>query len=150
MMGVEWVAIVLILLSGICSLLLISKVAPILLFDQYKDSRYIFNLLPGFMLILVFITDKLYRRYLNIYFWNKAIWLILILFVMLGYWTSGVEYLYKGADEQLKKLEAYSTDKAIFVTELPYFCSNLNVYFTKVDSVYPTNRAGLSSKQEVF
>lgn len=148
--GNEWIMLFLILSSSICSFLMIAKVAPVLLFDQYKDPRYFANLLPFFLLTTVFFVDRVFLLYFAKDSWKKYAWSILTLFVLSGYLTNGIDYLYKGADTQIQQLKDYANDKAIFITELPYLSSNLNVYFTQTEAVYPTTRKGLLTISDIL
>ena len=136
--GMEWMMFLLVLFSSIGYLLLITKIAPVLWLDTYKDIRYVYNLFPCLILLMLFTFDKLFLGLFNTKCSKAIAWSVLTIVVLLSYLSSGIGYLYKGADAQLALLDDFSKDRAIFVSEMNYFSSNLNVYFTKTEAVYQT------------
>lgn len=148
-MGMEWLLAVFVFFAAVSYLLVITKVAPVLWLDVYKDPRYIYNIFPCLIIIIIFFLDKFLLHFCNSPIWRTAVWTVLVSLMILSYGTCGVDYLYRGADAQLKQLEEYADCRSLFISEMEYLCSNLNVYFTKCEAVYQTNSKGLSRLPEI-
>ena len=146
----EWTMFTLLAISTILSFLMISKIAPVLPFDTFKAVRYVINLLPLFAVGIVFLINKLLSKYYNDKRIKLTVWLALACVGASCCLNSEVDYLYKGTDEQLKILEAYSDDRAFFISDLNYLVSNMNVYFTKNKAVYQTTRKNIPTLSDVF
>ncbi|SFW23268.1 ArnT family glycosyltransferase [Ruminococcus flavefaciens] len=135
----ESLCVIFVLLSVILYLLTITKIAPVLKFDTFKDKRYIYNVFPLMVLITVFLIYKAISKFYDSLIVKRIIAVIMIMFTISGYLGYGVDYLYKGADEQMEYLDVFSDYRVLFVSNLKYLVSNLNVYFTHNKAVYQTN-----------
>ena len=139
-----WTEVLLLLFSVVCYVLLIAKVAPRFSGNTYKTTRYIACIFPCTILFSMFILEKVFLHVYPERIWKLVIWPVLVLFMIAGYFRSGVEYLYPGASEQLEQLSMYSDDRALVITERKFQSSNLNVYLTRQKAVYQTNYSDLS------
>lgn len=141
------IAILPILFATISQFLIIAKIAPPMPYGNviYMELRYFSCVFPSIVLLIVYYTKQIILKIDSNHFLNNVIIMSLSLLVLGSYFTTGVDYLYKGADEQLLTLNNYSNDKAIFITDTNYYCSNLNVYFTKTEAVYQTNTSGIDN-----
>lgn len=146
----DWMMFILLAVSTLLSFLMISKIAPVLLFDTFKAVRYIINLLPLLAVVIVFLADKILSGFYKDKRIKLTVWAALAALGAVSCFNSEVDHLYKGADEQLKTLEAYSDDRAVFISDYDYFVSNMNVYFTKSKAVYQTNKYNISTLGDAF
>ena len=146
----KWIIILLILFSVICYVLLIAKVAPTLMGEPYKTTRYIVCVYPLAVILQMFFVTEVFLRWFKGKVYGKIVWPVLIMMVLAGYFVSGVKYLYPETLEQQKFLSSYSTNRAIYITEWNYEGSNLNVYFTYHEAVYQTNASGIVNISEAF
>ena len=138
---VDWLMFGLLSFSILCFLLLIARVAPSY-HPLMKEDRYIACAFPLCTLLEVFLINKLSRHFFVVS--RILIWSAVVFLTLLGYITSGVKYLYPGATDQLDQLKLhYYNDRAVFVSEVDYLGSVLNVYFTNHEAVYQTDFAGI-------
>ena len=149
-LGKEYLLVLFITLPTICYLFLITRIAPILLYDLYKDIRYLFNIIPLFIVINVFFIVKVFHKFYNRRSYKIASAILLIALTILAYSTKDVDYLYKGADDQMKQLEPFSNCRAVYVADYNHFSTNSIVYFTKNKAVYTTTPKDISTLEEAF
>lgn len=113
----------------------ISKIAP------YREDRYIFNVFPMVFLLAIYAVNRLGNvpggRQLE-----KIVSWMLIVFMGVGYFTSGVNYLYKGTGKKLETADLYSDLPVFYVNNGSTFraCGD-SVYFSKAYAVYPMSPA---------
>lgn len=130
-------------------ILIISKIAP------YKVDRYVFNVFPLIVLLVVVLALHLLRKIsLNRILKVCGIVLVIVI-VLVGYKTTGVAYLYKGTADKLNMAKQYSDLPVILLTyENARFTSNCeSIYFQNGQEVYPIDATGIekisSALQEV-
>lgn len=130
-----------ILLAVLFYLILMAKIAP------YQEDRYIFNVFPPIILIVVYIFRKLLTVFRSRRLEIFGV-IVLLIFTGVGYLAPGVNYLYKGTEKKLQTASIYS--------DLPVFYINYgsnyracaeSVYFVNAQYTYPVqeeNAGGLS------
>lgn len=124
---------------------LISKIAP------FREDRYIFNVYPMVILIVVYIVGKLLSHLLTGRLPIMIALLVLLCFTGIGYLTTGVNYLYRGTEEKLAVADSYSHLPAFYIHQGSTFraCGD-SVYFSKARYTYPTREEELGGLKEAL
>nr|MCR5836755.1 glycosyltransferase family 39 protein [Lachnospiraceae bacterium] len=144
--------IFIIIFASVCYFLLIAKIAPPMPYGNviFMELRYFSCIFPCIILVLIDCVDYSTKQVLK----SKRIRLLMNVFlaviVIFGYIFPGVDYLYKGAERHLDILDNYAQDRAVFITDVTYYCSNLNVYFSKNVAVYQTDTEGITQLSKAF
>lgn len=119
-------------------LILMAKIAP------YQEDRYIFNVFPQIILIVVYIFRKLLIVLRSSHRLEIFGVIVLLIFTGTGYLSSGVNYLYKGTEKKLQTASNYS--------DLPIFYINYgsnyracadSVYFAQARYTYPAREENI-------
>lgn len=136
-------AVIQMLFAVVFYMLLMAKIAP------YQEDRYIFNIFPLIMLVVVYVARKLSvalrcsRR--------SEIFMVAVLFVftVVGYMSSGVNYLYKGTEEKLQTASTYSDLPVFYINYGSTYraCAD-SVYFAKACYTYPTREENIDGISE--
>ncbi len=111
-------------------IVLISKIAP------YKEDRYVFPVFPMIILLSVFLAGKLTADMAK----NVAYTACIVMFccMLLGYLSPGVNYLYRGTEEQLNTVGMYADRPVFYITSgSSYRACGESVYFSKAEHTYP-------------
>ncbi len=138
-----WVQLV---AAAVCYVLLVVKIAP------YRIDRYVFNVYPALALALVYVGKRLSfglrgRRTVVTVMTGAMGFLILA-----GYWSPGVNYLYKGTEEKLQTVENHSHLPAFYVTDANsrYRVCGDSFFLSKAQHIYPVKEEGIRGLSEAL
>ena len=123
-----------IIISTVLFIILIAKIAP------YKTDRYIYHLYPLIFIIIIYIYILIINK--------KTIKYFLLVFLVsniIGYYQSGIKWLYIGTENQIDILKKHKNNIAILITHNNRrFVSAVNCWhLTYSDYIYPTNKKGI-------
>ena len=111
-------------------IVLISKIAP------YKEDRYVFPVFPMIILLAVFLAEKLTTGMAKSIAYTACITMFCCM--LLGYLSPGVNYLYRGTEEQLNTVGTYADRPVFYITSgSSYRACGESVYFSKAEYTYP-------------
>ena len=128
--------IILISAAVVCYVLMIARIAPL------QIDRYVFNIFP----LIVLITVQILRYLSEPMFIGKTtkatftiLTLIMLAITILGYFRTGVNYLYIGDSKKVAVMEEMSDVPVVLVTEddRRYFSCVNSYYVKKSDRTYP-------------
>ncbi len=125
-------------LASLLYVMTISLVAP------FWNLRYLFAAIPGLALSICYGLNRLLAAAGFSPRVRSLAAAALILLELIGYLGSGVEYLYRGTEEQLRILDGFGAKRAIVITDIDSDCSNLVLYLLMVSSVYQTRVRDIS------
>ncbi|MCM1144358.1 MAG: hypothetical protein NC318_12405 [Blautia sp.] len=126
-------------------MMVIAKIAP------YQEDRYLFNVLPMAAVSVVYLTGRIWNAGKNGRIWQRIVLAGLLCFALIGYLTTGVNYLYQGTEARLATAEQYSHLPAFYIHQGSTFraCGD-SVYFSKADAVYPTREEEIDTLAEAL
>ena len=113
-------------------MLIVAWIAP------YNSYRYIMILQPGIALLLVYFIDRTMMNITNKKIVRTLAFCALFCFVISAYFTTGVDYLYRGYNEQVKILEDIRPHQAIIITDTIWESTFLAPYLISSEAVYQT------------
>ena len=113
-------------------MLTVALVAP------YERYRYIMILMPGIALLLVYFIDRFTMNISREMIVRTIAYCTLFSFVISAYFTTGVGFLYRGYNEQMKILENHRPYKAIIITDKKRDSDYLAQYLISSEAVYQT------------
>lgn len=127
-------------------MVLMAKIAP------YQEDRYIFNVFPQIILAVIYILKKLLTGLRSGHRPEIFAVVILLIFTGVGYFSSGVNYLYKGTEEKLQTASNYSNLPVFYINYGSNYrvCAD-SVYFAEAQYTYPareTDIGGFSAALE--
>lgn len=122
-------------------LALVAKISP------YEQDRYILNIYPLGMLILIYFLFGVFQRCVGKTFWSRLACGCMIAIVMSGYLSPGVNYIYPGFDEQLETAEKYAHLPAFYVTKgnNRYRVTGDSYFLARAHNLYPLKEDGIRS-----
>lgn len=127
-----------------CTLCTVAWVAP------YKVDRYVMNLFPGLVLTVLALLLGLTRLLGGARRMRAVVACGLLGLELLGHAHAGVDYLYPGQEESLRRLEPYGGMKAVYASDNLWDVSNLTPYLVRATQVYTSTLPGLSSLASAF
>lgn len=124
-------------------IIFMAQIAP------YKEDRYIFPVFPMIVLLVVYFVKRLISGM------PKNIQTIGITFLFLcmlaGYFSPGVNYLYRGTEDKLETASTYSNLPAFYVTlGSSYRACGDSVYFSMARCTYPISGETLEKIPEAL
>lgn len=126
-------------------LILMAKIAP------YQEDRYIFNVFPQIVLIVVFIFKKLLTVLRGSHRLEIFGVVVLLIFTGMGYLSSGVNYLYKGTAEKLQTASNYSNLPVFYINYgSNYRACAESVYFVNAQYTYPAREENIDGFSEAL
>ena len=133
------------LLAALFYIVLMAKIAP------YQEDRYIFNIFPQIMLIVVYIFRKLFIMLRSSRRAEIFGVIILLIFTGVGYISSGINYLYKGTEEKLQTASAYSDLPVFYINYGSTYraCAD-SIYFVKAQYTYPARIENIGEFSEAL
>ena len=134
----EFLFAVILFLTTVCHLSAIAFLAP------YQEQRYIMSLYPEVILLVFLLFYYLTKVQLKSKVVRVFAWMVLFVFILIGYKTTGVDYLYKGFNKQELQLQELHADKAVIVSARVLESSNYVPYLLNASSVYQTSLSGIS------
>lgn len=140
----EILQLLLIFLACACTFCTVARIAP------YRVDRYIMNLFPGLVLSALALLLGLAELFGASSQLRAAAACVLLGLALLGYARTGVNYLYPGQNDCLRRLEQYRGSKAVYLSENVWDVSNVTPYLVGASSVFVAPVAGLSSLSSAF
>ncbi len=142
------VQVILLAAVSVLCLLSVTKIAP------YKSDRYIFNIFPFIVLCIVYLFESLFLTIQLKKPIVAAFCILCAVFIVLGYKTVGVKYLYPGTVGKIEKV--CSAEKAPQIAVFADDCGNnlrmynakLSYYWRMGGPVYATKEKGLESLEK--
>ena len=127
-----------ILFAVLFYMILMAKIAP------YQEDRYIFNVFPQIILIVVYIFKKLFTVLRSGHRLEIFGVIVLLIFTGVGYLSTGVNYLYKGTEEKLQTTSNYSNLPIFYINYgSNYRACAESVYFAKAQFTYPAREENI-------
>ena len=138
-----WVQLV---AAAVCYVLLVVKIAP------YRIDRYVFNVYPALALALVYVGKKLSFGLRGRKTAVTAMAGAMGFLILAGYWSPGVNYLYKGTEEKLQTVENHSHLPAFYVTDANsrYRVCGDSFFLSKAQHIYPVKEEGIRGLSEAL
>lgn len=134
------------LVTIILDILVISKIAP------YQSDRYIFNIQPIAILIVVVMGSILCGWISKRYDLKILCIIVMSLITISGYFVTGVGYLYKGGNERIEIANSYADLPIILLTynNARFTSCNDAFYFQNGQNVYPIDEKGIDEIYKVL
>lgn len=135
-----------VIVSVLLYVLLVAKIAP------YRLDRYVFNVYPVICLTAVYAAKRIFSELNSRRFWTGLIWSMMGVLVLIGYIKPGVNYLFKGTQDELDMANDYSMRPAFYITEANnrYRVCGDSLYLSKAQFVYPTKEEGIDNFPEAL
>ena len=134
------------LVTMILDIIVISKIAP------YQSDRYIFNIQPIAILIIVIVGSILCEWISKRYDIKILCMIVMSLITIYGYSATGVGYLYKGGNERLEIANSFAELPIILLTynNARFTSCNDAFYFQNGQNVYPIDEKGIGELYKVL
>lgn len=132
--------------AAVCYILLVAKIAP------YRIDRYVFNVYPILTLIAVYVGKKLCSGLKGRRTVISVMAGIMFFLILVGYWSPGVNYLYKWTEEKLQTAEDHSHLPAFYVTyaNSRYRVCGDSFYLSKAQHIYPVKEEGIQGLSDTL
>lgn len=126
-------------------LFLIAKIAP------FKEDRYIFNIFPLIILVLVYIAKRLLSGLKDSRRPGMIALFAMLALIAVGYISPGVRYLYEGTNKKFAVADMYSNLPAFYIhSGSSYRACGDSVYFSKALATYPVGVDGINHLSEAL
>lgn len=124
----------------ILDILVIAKIAP------FRTNRYIFNMYPIMVLLLVIIMNSMCEWITQKNIMKIGCFAVIVTTTLSGYFLTGVDYLYEGTSKNIDISNSYSDLPVIFLTNnnRSYTSCSDAFYFQNGQSVYPIDETGIA------
>lgn len=133
-------------ITTILDIIIIAKIAP------YQSDRYIFNIQPVAILVIVVLGNTLCEWISKRSDLKILCMIVMLLTIIYGYFTTGVGYLYRGGNERLKVANSYVELPIILLTynNARFTSCNDAFYFQNGQNVYPIDEKGIDEIYKVL
>lgn len=125
---------------------LVLDIAVIAKISPYRSDRYILNIYPIAILVLVVFVINLCEWITKKQGVKLLCFIVMLVITIDGYFGAGVGYLYKGTGEKLEIAKSYADLPVILLTEnnARFTSCNEAIYFQDGQKVYPTDESGIA------